>query len=563
MSSAFADGAEVEPEGLGLRDNFVLSGDQIDYFYKVGILTCVEPATTISCIGVCAVDDRALVALPDAAWHRLKKSRKLPSDALQRAVRVAVQPCTPDEREAASGAASLHVWLGLLAPAYEDQVEYDETKPADIDFPMEDDGTTVLPYAGALIAVCKDHFTFLSAESDLGGQGLESRMGKLEEGLKDLTTLMEKLRGDLRPVGPGVPPGLPAASERLGRQPKAAARAPTTGANGLDPVLARQALAAGVDASALGELQKLLAHPGAPQKKASPTPAPERVDHVLDSSGDEEEDAALDDGLVDPLGRAVVDLTKIVKDMRKEKKRSKDKGLEAILDQAEGGGLHKEIQGSSRSKAAALRSLQQLLTTDPCLIYQAIEKQLQADWELSGTTPGLHISQVSVRGWLEHRSRLQNFPSSVRPAWILGGIWDALRGGRVEEARARAALGVAMLDQQACDRGAWLLAAEASLEAPPPYSSFSQHSAPETWELQHSRLLDPRWVELFMAKLKDLADYQEKRAKLGGRAKGTNDPPAPRETRQEGKGKGKGGKNQKGKKESAEEKGSAPPITEG
>ena len=120
-----------------------------------------------------------------------------------------------------------------------------------------------------------------------------------------------------------------------------------------------------------------------------------------------------------------------------------------------------------------------------------------------------------------------------------------------------------MLDQQACDRGAWLLAAEASLEAPPPYSSFSQHSAPETWELQHSRLLDPRWVELFMAKLKDLADYQEKRATLGGRAKGTNDPPAPRETRQEGKGKGKGGKNQKGKKESAEEKGSAPPITEG
>ena len=179
MSSAFADGAEVEPEGLGLRDNFVLSGDQIDYFYKVGILTCVEPATTISCIGVCAVDDRALVALPDAAWHRLKKSRKLPSDALQRAVHVAVQPCTPDEREAASGAASLHVWLGLLAPAYEDQVEYDETKPADIDFPMEDDGTTVLPYAGALIAVCKDHFTFLSAESDLGGQGLESRMGSL------------------------------------------------------------------------------------------------------------------------------------------------------------------------------------------------------------------------------------------------------------------------------------------------------------------------------------------------------------------------------------------------
>eukprot|EP00435_Cladocopium_sp_Y103_P020798 s82_g5.t1 len=445
-----------------------------------------------------------------------------------------------------------------------------ETKPAEIDFPAEDDGTTTLPYAGALIAVCKDHFTFLSAESEKpaerGREGgdLEDRMGKLEVGLEHITSLLEKLRGEARPAEVERPPGLPPrATERLGKQPKAAPRPGTAAGSGLDPVLMRQALAAGVEPNALGELQQLLAPPGAPKAKTGPRRNPDQDDLALESSGDEEEDAAFGDGLADPLGRAVVDLTKIVKDMRKEKKRAKDKGLEAILDQAEGSGSHREIQGSSRSKAAALRSLQQLLVTEPTLIYQAIERQLQADWELSGTTPGMTISNISVRGWLEHRSRIQNYPSSVRPAWVLGGIWDALRGNRVEEARARAALGVAMLDQQACDRGAWLLAAEASLENPPPYSSFNNHVAPESWELQHSRLLDPRWIELFMAKLKDLAEYQEKKSKLGGKPKGNSDPPAPRENKPEGKGKGRGGKNQKGKKESAEEKSGATPTTDG
>jgi hypothetical protein len=222
------------------------------------------------------------------------------------------------------------------------------------------------------------------------------------------------------------------------------------------------------------------------------------------------------------------------------------------LDQAEGSGSHRDAGGASRSKAAALRSLQQLLVSDPALIYQAIEKNLQADWELSGSTPGMNVSQISVRGWIEHRSRIQNYPSSVRPAWILGGVWDCLRNGRAEEARARAALGVAMLDQQSCDRGAWLLAAEASLEAPPPYSSFNSHTAPEASELQHSRLLDPRWVELFLAKLKDLADYQEKRSKLITKQKSPEQPGPKADPKPKEKGGGKG--KSKAKKENPEEK---------
>jgi len=82
----------------------------------------------------------------------------------------------------------------------------------------------------------------------------------------------------------------------------------------------------------------------------------------------------------------------------------------------------------------------------------------------------------------------------------------------VSEARARCGLALAALDQQAVDRGSWLLAGEVSLETPPPFHSFALHRAPEPWDLPHSMLVDPRWAELFMTKLLDISDYQEERA---------------------------------------------------
>ena len=530
------EGAEGEPETLGLRNNFVLSGDSVNSDYKVGVLNISDPPGSFSCIAVCLCDNKVLVAVPEGAWARLKRDRALPQSALKKAVRVEVQPCSPGDRATPAGPASLPIWLGLLSPPLEEAVDYaEDVEPAEVDFPARDDGTQLLPLATALVAVSRDHFAFMTAESEVPKPTsgvLEGRMDKMEESINQLIALVSDLRKPA-PAAPAAPPGLP--------QPQKAA-APDQ--------RARQALAAGVDPAALGELRGML---GLPEPPVSRRPLEPKGAVNVESSEDEAEEADLaEGGSAGVLGKAVVSLTKIVKDIHKEKKKSKDRGLESILDQAEGSGSHRDAGGASRSKAAALRSLQQLLVSDPALIYQAIEKNLQADWELSGSTPGMNVSQISVRGWIEHRSRIQNYPSSVRPAWILGGVWDCLRNGRAEEARARAALGVAMLDQQSCDRGAWLLAAEASLEAPPPYSSFNSHTAPEASELQHSRLLDPRWVELFLAKLKDLADYQEKRSKLITKQKSPEQPGPKADPKPKEKGGGKG--KSKAKKENPEEK---------
>lgn len=67
------------------------------------------------------------------------------------------------------------------------------------------------------------------------------------------------------------------------------------------------------------------------------------------------------------------------------------------------------------------------------------------------------------------------------------------------------------------DRGSWGLSSDLSLEALPPFSSLSQHQAPnvENGDLPFSRLLDPRWAELALSHLKDQEDYVSRRRNLG------------------------------------------------
>ena len=70
-------------------------------------------------------------------------------------------------------------------------------------------------------------------------------------------------------------------------------------------------------------------------------------------------------------------------------------------------------------------------------------------------------------------------------------------------------------DQVALDRGSWTLAAEASLELAPPFHSFANRAPPDPTEQPMSRLMEPRWGEIFLHHLRDTEDYVERRRKLG------------------------------------------------
>ena len=99
-----------------------------------------------------------------------------------------------------------------------------------------------------------------------------------------------------------------------------------------------------------------------------------------------------------------------------------------------------------------------------------------------------------------------------------------------------------------------MVAQEISLEDPPPFSSFATHRPLENWESPHTKLIDERWLELFLAKLRDIHDYQDNKSKLGSSSRRTEDPAAdkagpekPDKSTKKPKGKGanKGGGDEK------------------
>lgn len=565
FSAAGSERVPECPESSGLRDNFVLLGDRIDFDYKVGFFQLEADSALCGIIAVTEVDGAVLVAVPEALWDRTKAKRILPPDALRKAVRVMVPACIDEDRTSPEAQPSFKIWLGVLKECFEVSVHYDEEE-TDVQyaFPSDELGIPKLPFAKALVAIAKDHFEFATADEPLvspshGAHGLENRMSAVEAVLKELQVGIARLQ--------------PAA--RLGADAKAAPARPSRKAAelgehsmelppGLDAGVARQALQSGVSHAALAEMAKMVGgsnfHRGLPvPKHAARAPAP--LESEEEAEDQEEGDGADAVGSANPIEKAIVHLSKIVGHLSKEKKGKADKSLEALLDRAESGGgwgtESKDVTGgSSRSKAAALRSLKRMVQQRPELIYKALEQRMEEDWTQAGVAPGATASSVTARGWLEHRSKIQNFQVPVRAAWCLAGIWDALRQDRVDEARARAALGVASLDQLGIDKGSWLVASEVVLEDAPPFSSFAAHRPLESWESPHTKLIDERWLDLFLAKLRDIHDFQDKKQKLTSGSRKTEETSNAAEKKEETKKKKKGGG--KGNTRSEEEK-TAPP----
>ena len=96
----------------------------------------------------------------------------------------------------------------------------------------------------------------------------------------------------------------------------------------------------------------------------------------------------------------------------------------------------------------------------------------------------------------------------------MGGIVDAIDAGSPEQAKAMALLGIASLDQASIDGRNWLLAAEYSLESAPPYSSFQRPRALDPLEAKQTKLLDQRWVSVFMSRLKERDSFTPQSAAM-------------------------------------------------
>ena len=528
------------PEEFDLGLSFVISGIETNFNYPVLVLQdVIDPEKHCECVAVTRVDGKLLLAVPERGWHKKRVHRKIAPSALTKAVRVVCAGCPAAARDEPEAVPTLKAWLGLLDPTLEALLTNEAE--AGLVFPLDAAGSPFVPYAPALVAVAQDHFAFVTAYEGGEAGEMKVRMEKLEDGLVQVLTELGRLRQPTKVTGLAATPK-PAAAKSQKQVATAAAPA------GLNAALVQQALHAGVSQQALAEVSALLG--GVPANKMTAADAPDFKE--LTSDDEEEEPTAGASGSADPVGQAVVHLSKIVSEMRKEKLKKKDKGLESILDHAESGAPRDAApSSSSRSHMAALRSLQKLLDQQPHLLYREIEKLMAEDWQTGGAMPGVAMMPTTARGWLEHRSKIGNYVGAIRPAWIMAGAWDDLRQGNADRARARLALGVAAYDQQAYDRGSWLLAGEMSLEHPPPYGSFGAHQPPDVWETPHTRLIDGRWFDLLISKLRSLADYQEKKAKLNpGKGKAEEGQPKAEPTKKpQAKQGGKGGGKKGGKGE--------------
>ena len=509
------------------RDHLVTGGRETDLQFRVGRIQLIGLEAYAAVVCIAEVSGQLLICVPNSVWDKKKDRRFLPTSSFKKPIAVSVAAVPFFDREGVVDT-PLKVWIGLLALESEKFLDFSGEGEVLKNF-HEDGEDELLPYAESLVAVAAEHFTFLSAEEGLTGQDGEGGEPSIEARMAMLEKSMAGIQSALQNLVPGAGAARPSALKKdrdktggeggvLGAAPKVASR-PQKGFEGLDRTVVDAALAAGVSPEHLTEMAQVLRVQAGRMEDVPRSTGGNRVEELSDSGGtsEEEEEAAQGSGLPGDGGiaKAIVKLTKVCSTLADTKKKSKQDGIENLLDQAslgqgsEGSGL-----GGGRRNAQALRALKRCLAENPEYLYRTIEANLLSDFAARSAKPGSPMGQASARGWLESRSRIQNYSAHVRWSWAVAGIWDDLIKGDNGSARARAALLIAASDQAAIDSGSWLLSNISLLEPLPPFQSFSSHQPPSSQELQHSALWDPRWFELFLAHVKEMDSYQETRKKF-------------------------------------------------
>lgn len=214
---------------------------------------------------------------------------------------------------------------------------------------------------------------------------------------------------------------------------------------------------------------------------------------------------------------AVSKLTEIMSHLTQTNQRKGRSKLDLALDGVVSSSAESSTSMGIKKSAIARRALRSSLHENPEDIYGLIERLMAEDMFSQTLPPGVSSPSFTVRSWIEHRSHIGSWKSIAHSAWGVGGILDSLRSGNIPAARARCCLLLLQLDQCAVDKGQWRLAAELSLEAPPPFATLGQHQSPNVLdgELPYSRLLDTRWSDLAIAHIRETDDYLLKRGQLG------------------------------------------------
>ena len=447
--SALDGEAEVESETEPIP-TLVTEEGSFDCFYRFSLIEGIDNQQ-VQLIVIAAVDGRLVVAAPLTAWNRAQAKRLLRPQTLSKASIVELSSVKPDAREEELSQ-TMRVWIGYLNPVMNSEVEVqdlDTIPGADVAF-SSGDARNVIPYAGSLFAAANDHFAFYTAESeaapqDAGGAGsldLPARVGRLETTLEGMAVNVQTLLSTLAPEAPE-----PKRSSALRKKAKdAMGSGPHVSFPSLEPSVAAAASSAGVGATTMDEMKKMLASVPSGKKYMEPRAKPKgKASAAAELSESEEEQA--EEGSGSPqdgpptLETAVSQLAGILKLMTEDKmKKAKAGKVEAALDAVAGsGGVEGVSIGSGKRAAAARRALRQALIDCPEEISSLVERLMMEDLLSRTVAPGMPHPQLCARAWVEHRSKIGAYKVSAFSSWSAAGILDDLMAGNHQGARARAA----------------------------------------------------------------------------------------------------------------------------
>ncbi len=543
---------------VSLAAEAIVKPDGLDFDYSVGVLQVTAESEHLIGIGVIAeVGGRILAVVPVKAWDRSKAKRVLAQPIFDRAVSAVIGGCTAEDREQPSDPPlSVTVWVGYLKREFWTCVTFGGVASPSIDFEDGETGDPCFPFAAGLVDMSVDKGLMPSpgfgANEASRLQSLEEKFSILEKGMQELLFLQ---RGEGGFVSPEEPPSAAVGASAKAKRKPALKRKEPMAPPGLDPVLDFPGLdpstvAAGLQAGIPAEQMQSLGN-ALSQKPSRLADYPRASDNkgllVSESEEVEENEEAVGENLhgdpEEPMAKAIYKLTEIMGMLAKKK----SSNLEDALDQVGGGsGLGDVSSSMGRKHAAARQALLKAFREDPKLIWASVEKNMAEDFHLQSSAPNATALQFSARGWCEHRSRIQPFIRTIRWVWSIAGILDNLREGRTDQARARCCLLLAAAEQESLDHGSFLLSQEILMEPSVPLSSFQTHVLPDQSEMVTTRLIDPRWIEAFADRLKQLDNYVEMRKKLNLRGKSAPIPAPNPKAKGSGKGKEKGRSDQVG-----------------
>lgn len=485
--------------------------------YEVGYLEAdsEEGAALSQLIPLSISEGKVVVAVPSPVWNRAVSRRYLPRTALSKAILVEVAAAEAEDLESITGT-TVKVWLGLLDPALEGAVIMEaESEEPGIQMFVDENGEVRFPTSESLAVAVSEHFAFVTAQSGTAGVLPKAkRRARQDAGKQDVD-----LGGHQRDA------------YGFGWRITGRSREECSGNSscGLDPGVASAARDAGITEEQLRKLGSLMMKPNRMVEAARGEGVPRRKTALSESEDEEEaaEDTAGEDAAgAKPIEKAVLQLTKLMATMAKPSR--KKGGLEGILERIDAGGTGGDggpaSSSGGRSKAAAYLKLKEALRSHPSWIYQSIEGQMEEDFSAVRSQPGSTSVVTTSRAWVEHRSRIGHFPSTIRAAWLLAGVHDSLKNQEFDQARARCCLGLAAIDQSAMDQGNWSLAQEFLLELPPPYGSFSNRPVDPS-EHQSTRLVDDRFLEVMMWRLRDRDHFHESKKRLSANQTRIRPPP--------------------------------------